>query len=115
MVDGEPLPGWTHTKEDGRYFESKRPDSPGWTDKVDWPSWRTFVVALGDPHLTMAGLRPDLWSIGHSTPTTAAVIQQDGTILADSPSSPSLSALRGWLAAWENAGGPAPKTPFQLV
>lgn len=29
----EPLPGWTHTKEDGRYYESKRPDSPGWTDE----------------------------------------------------------------------------------
>ncbi|MGW2410547.1 hypothetical protein ACWCXK_39545 [Streptomyces sp. NPDC001739] len=28
-----PLPGWTRTKEDGRYYESKRPDSPGWTDE----------------------------------------------------------------------------------
>ncbi|MFH9226169.1 hypothetical protein ACH4NT_14845 [Streptomyces lydicus] len=29
----EPLPGWTHTKDSGRYYESKRPDSPGWTDE----------------------------------------------------------------------------------
>ncbi|MFI9080978.1 hypothetical protein ACIGW8_31670 [Streptomyces sioyaensis] len=28
-----PLPGWTHTKDGGRYYESKRPDSPGWTDE----------------------------------------------------------------------------------
>ncbi|WP_406222922.1 hypothetical protein [Streptomyces decoyicus] len=29
----EPLPGWTHTKDGGRYYEPKRPDSPGWTDE----------------------------------------------------------------------------------
>ncbi|WP_030814297.1 hypothetical protein [Streptomyces sp. NRRL S-337] len=29
----EPLPGWTHTKESGHYYESNRPDSPGWTDE----------------------------------------------------------------------------------
>ncbi|WP_326615888.1 hypothetical protein OG863_01490 [Streptomyces decoyicus] len=57
---------------------------------VDWPSWRTFAAALGTPQLTMAGLRPGLWAIGHSTTETAAVIQQDGVILADSPDSPSL-------------------------
>ncbi|MGI5341900.1 protein-L-isoaspartate O-methyltransferase family protein [Streptomyces sp. CA-181903] len=77
---------------------------------VDWPSWRTFAACLGDGHLTMAGLRPDLWAIGHSTETTAAVIQQDGTILADRSDSPSLSVLHSWLAAWENAGRPAPET-----
>ncbi|MFH8786954.1 hypothetical protein [Streptomyces roseoverticillatus] len=58
----------------------------------------------------MAGLRPDLWAIGHSTPTTAAVIQQDGTILADRPDCPSPSVLHSWLAAWEKAGRPAPET-----
>lgn len=66
---------------------------------VDRPSWRTFAAALGNPQLTMAGLRPDLWAIGHSTTETVAVIQQDGVILADSPDSPSLSALRDWLTA----------------
>ncbi|MEV7470891.1 hypothetical protein ACWDFH_27505 [Streptomyces kronopolitis] len=28
-----PLPGWTHTKEGGRAYESTFPDSPGWTDE----------------------------------------------------------------------------------
>ncbi|WP_329148450.1 hypothetical protein OIU91_20315 [Streptomyces sp. NBC_01456] len=28
-----PLPRWTHTREGGRYCESKRPDSSGWTDE----------------------------------------------------------------------------------
>ncbi|MEJ8650135.1 methyltransferase domain-containing protein [Streptomyces sp. MS1.AVA.3] len=77
---------------------------------ADWPSWRTFAAALGNPQLTMAGLRPDLWAIGHSTTETAAVIQQDGVILSDSPDSPSLSALRDWLTAWEKAGRPTPET-----
>ncbi|MEU8994105.1 hypothetical protein AB0C95_04660 [Streptomyces caniferus] len=29
----EPLPGWTHAKENGRAFASSRPDSPGYTDE----------------------------------------------------------------------------------
>ncbi|MFJ4550318.1 protein-L-isoaspartate O-methyltransferase [Streptomyces sp. NPDC088817] len=78
--------------------------------EVDWPSWRTFAAALADPQLTMAGLRPDLWAIGHSTPAAVAVVQQDGTLVADSPNSPSLTVLRGWLDAWERAGRPAPET-----
>ncbi|WP_405844207.1 hypothetical protein OG528_35890 [Streptomyces platensis] len=77
--------------------------------EVDWPSWRTFVASLGDPQLTTAGLCPDLWAIGHSTTKTAAAIQQDGLVLADALDSPSLSTLRDWLTAWENAGRPAPE------
>ncbi|MGW1837728.1 protein-L-isoaspartate O-methyltransferase family protein [Streptomyces sp. NPDC002067] len=77
---------------------------------IDWQSWRTFVAALDDHGLTMAGLSPGLWAIGHTTETTAAVIQQDGTILADRPGSPSLEVLRGWLQKWEAAGRPAPET-----
>ncbi|MGW1326429.1 protein-L-isoaspartate O-methyltransferase family protein [Streptomyces antibioticus] len=79
-------------------------------DELDWPSWRTFAAHLADPHLTMAGLTPDLWAIGHSTPAAAALLQQDGTILADRPDSPSLAVLRGWLTAWETAGRPTPET-----
>ncbi|MGD9482897.1 protein-L-isoaspartate(D-aspartate) O-methyltransferase [Streptomyces sp. TRM70308] len=79
-------------------------------DELDWPSWRTFAAAQADPHLTMAGLNPDLRALGHSTATTAAVIQQDATILADRPDSPSLAVLRDWLTAWEEAGRPAPET-----
>ncbi|GLW19940.1 hypothetical protein Stsp01_66830 [Streptomyces sp. NBRC 13847] len=77
---------------------------------LDWPSWRTFAAATEDRHLTMAGLCPDLVAIGHSTESSAAVIQQDGMILADSPQSPSLTVLRGWLADWEAAARPAPAT-----
>ncbi|MEZ7005018.1 protein-L-isoaspartate O-methyltransferase [Streptomyces sp. AD55] len=79
-------------------------------NELDWPSWRTFAAVQADPQLTMAGLSPDLWAIGHSTATTAAVLQQDGTILADRPDSPSLTVLRDWLTAWEDAGRPAPET-----
>ncbi|CAM5675303.1 protein-L-isoaspartate(D-aspartate) O-methyltransferase [Streptomyces hirsutus] len=77
--------------------------------RLDWPSWRTFAAARADPQLTMAGLSPDLWAIGHSTASTAAVLQQDGQILADRPDSPSLAVLRDWLTAWESAGRPAPE------
>ncbi|MCX4676731.1 protein-L-isoaspartate(D-aspartate) O-methyltransferase [Streptomyces sp. NBC_01433] len=77
---------------------------------IDWPSWRTFAATRGDHRLTMAGLTPDMWAIGHTTTTTAAVIQQDGTILADAPDSPSLTVLRGWLTQWEEVGRPAPAT-----
>lgn len=38
------------------------------------------------------------------------MVQQDGTILADRPDSPSLAVLRAWLTAWEEAGRPAPET-----
>ncbi|MGW7641837.1 protein-L-isoaspartate O-methyltransferase family protein [Streptomyces decoyicus] len=77
--------------------------------ELDWLSWRTFAAARGDQGLTMAGLRPDLWAIGHTTPDTAAVIQQDGTIIADTPNSPSLAVLREWLTAWEKAQRPSPE------
>lgn len=58
----------------------------------------------------MAGLTPDLKAIGHSTTSTVAVLQQDGTLLADRPDSPSLATLRSWLTSWEEAGRPAPET-----
>ncbi|SOE12140.1 protein-L-isoaspartate(D-aspartate) O-methyltransferase [Streptomyces sp. 2323.1] len=79
-------------------------------EEVDWPSWRTYAASPADPHLTMAGINPGLWAIGHSTPTTVAVLQQDGTIVADGPDSSSLSVLRDWLSAWEDADRPAPET-----
>ncbi|GGO58950.1 protein-L-isoaspartate O-methyltransferase family protein [Streptomyces lasiicapitis] len=84
-------------------------------EAVDWRSWRTFAAATGNPQLTTAGLRPDLSSVGHSTPTTAAVLQQDGTILADAPTSPSLAILRGWLDDWEKAQRPAPETYTSIL
>ena len=79
-------------------------------EPLDWASWRTYAAAIGDPHLTMAALAPDETGLGHSAPGSAAVIRPDGTILADASDSPSLAALRGWLAGWEDAGRPAPET-----
>ncbi|MGD9484744.1 protein-L-isoaspartate(D-aspartate) O-methyltransferase [Streptomyces sp. TRM70308] len=79
-------------------------------EPLDWDSWRTWAAATADPHLTLAGPRPNVLALGHSTATTAAAIQTDGTLLADAPDSPSLAALRGWLADWEAAGRPAPAT-----
>ncbi|MFI8433773.1 protein-L-isoaspartate O-methyltransferase [Streptomyces sp. NPDC079020] len=78
-------------------------------EEMDLPSWRTLAATRSDHSLTMAVLTPDMWAIGHTT-TTAAVIQQDGTILADAPDSPSLTVLRDWLTQWEEAGRPAPAT-----
>ncbi|WP_275466333.1 hypothetical protein [Streptomyces noursei] len=78
--------------------------------EVNWPSWRTFAASQADPQLTVAGLTPDLRAIGHSTASTVAVLQQDGTLLADRPDSPSLATLRSWLTSWEEAGRPAPET-----
>lgn len=77
--------------------------------ELNWPSWRTYAASLGSPQLTMAGLSPDVLAIGHTTPMTAAVIQQDGTLVADSPNSRSLAVLRNWLAEWASVGRPAPE------
>ncbi|UCM89400.1 methyltransferase domain-containing protein [Streptomyces marincola] len=76
---------------------------------VDWTSWRTFAAAIVGPHLTVAGLAPEALALGHSAFTTAAVLQDDGTILADAPDSASLTALHDWLARWEEAGRPSPE------
>ena len=74
--------------------------------QIDLPSWRTFAAIRGGHCLTMAGLSPDLWAIGHTT-TTAADLQQDGTIPANALGSPPLTVLRDWLKQWEDAGRPA--------
>lgn len=79
-------------------------------DSLDWASWRTFAAATGDVSLTLASVTPDTLALGHSTPTSAAVLQEDGTILADRHDSPSLAALRNLLAAWEQADRPEPET-----
>jgi protein-L-isoaspartate(D-aspartate) O-methyltransferase len=76
-------------------------------DPLDWRSWNAYTAVLDDPHLSVAALRSITRAIGHTTPTSAAVIQPDGTILADSPGSPSLQGLRDWLQRWEHAGRPA--------
>ncbi|MEU5426186.1 protein-L-isoaspartate(D-aspartate) O-methyltransferase [Streptomyces olivoreticuli] len=102
---------WLHT---GARTALDRLREPGHTEQyqggeLDWSSWRTWASTTGT-RLTMTELTLDNLALGHSTRETAAVIHKDGTILADSPDSGSLTVLRGWLAAWEDAGRPAPDT-----
>ncbi|MFI1801504.1 hypothetical protein ACH427_29770 [Streptomyces sp. NPDC020379] len=83
---------------------------PGHTEQyqgraIDWSSLRLWLAATG-VRLTMAELAEDVPGLGHSTRHSVAVIQEDGTILADCAGSGSLTVLRGWLAAWEDAGRP---------
>ncbi|MEU2667207.1 methyltransferase domain-containing protein [Micromonospora sp. NPDC007220] len=85
--------------------------NPGHTETyhrapLDWPSWTAYSVVAGGSHRSIAALDDGKRGIGHTTATTAAVILTDGTILADSTRSPSLTALRSWLHRWERAGRP---------
>ncbi len=85
--------------------------NPGHTETyhrapLDWPSWTTYSVIAGESHRSIAALDDGKRGIGHTTATTAAVILTDGTILADSTRSPSLTALRSWLHRWKRAGRP---------
>ena len=100
---------WLHT---GARTALERLLHPGYTETyeratMDWRSWNAYTAVLDDPHLSVAALRGETRGIGHTTPTSAAVIQTDGSILADGPASPSLQALRHWLQRWERAGQPA--------
>jgi hypothetical protein len=46
----------------------------------------------------------------------AAIVLIDGTIIADTPRSPSLDILHTWLTRWERAGRPANDTlTFALI
>ncbi|GAB7048482.1 protein-L-isoaspartate O-methyltransferase family protein [Catenuloplanes indicus] len=81
-----------------------------------WRSWTAYTAALGDRHVSLVSLRNRVRGIGHTTPDTAAVILADGTIIADTPHSPSLTILRTWLDRWETAGRPdAGSFPTTLV
>lgn len=74
---------------------------------LDWESWEAFAAATASSELTTAELRGQQPAIGFTTPTSAAVIQPDGKIIADSVGSASLGTLRARLAEWEAAGRPA--------
>ncbi|MET9293320.1 methyltransferase domain-containing protein [Streptomyces sp. NPDC003077] len=118
-----PAPAWVsiawRAEDDWRHNGARtvldRLLQPGHTEPyagpdIAWGSWRTWAAATGDSRLTMTELTLDTLGLGHSTPTSAAVLQTDGTILADAPDSPSLTTLRTWITAWEKAGRPAPDT-----
>ncbi|MEU2871572.1 hypothetical protein ABZ769_20520 [Streptomyces olivoreticuli] len=97
-------------KNTGAHATLDRLLDPGHTEQyqgeaVDWSSLSLWPAATGS-RLTLAELAEDVLGLGHSTRHAAAVIQEDGTILADSADSGSLTVLRGWLAAWEDAARP---------
>ncbi|MFG3701604.1 protein-L-isoaspartate O-methyltransferase [Micromonospora sp. NPDC047620] len=73
---------------------------------LDWLSWTAYSVIAGGPQRSITALRDGRRGIGHTTATTAAVILTDGTILANTATSPSLTALQTWLHHWEQAGRP---------
>ncbi|MFI1996941.1 protein-L-isoaspartate O-methyltransferase [Actinoplanes sp. NPDC020271] len=88
---------------------------PGHTEtygdmEADWRSWSAFTAAPPDPGLSMVSLRNLVRGIGHSTATSAAVILTDGTIIADTPGSASLTVLHDWLTRWQQAGRPTADT-----
>ncbi|AEV89118.1 protein-L-isoaspartate(D-aspartate) O-methyltransferase [Actinoplanes sp. SE50] len=85
--------------------------NPGHTEtygdmEADWRSWSAHTAAPPDPGLSMVSLRNQIRGIGHTTATSAAVILTDGTIIADTPDSASLTVLREWLILWQQAGRP---------
>jgi protein-L-isoaspartate(D-aspartate) O-methyltransferase len=94
---------------------------PGYTAtyrqmEQDWRSWCTWTAALSDPQLSAVSLRNEIRGLGHTTPRSAAMILTDGAIVADREDSPSLFALRSWLARWEQDGRPVPESfPCTLV
>ncbi|MDT0447769.1 protein-L-isoaspartate(D-aspartate) O-methyltransferase [Streptomyces hesseae] len=99
-------------KSSGARGVLERLREPGHTEQykgeeIDWSSLRVWLAATG-ARLTMTELKPDVIGLGHSTRNTAAVIQQDGTVIADATDSASLTVLRGWLAAWEYVDRPGP-------
>jgi protein-L-isoaspartate(D-aspartate) O-methyltransferase len=78
------------------------PGPPGF----DWDRFNPFTGTLDDPGLSLAHLPGRGRAIGHTTPTSAAMIMVDGTILADDPGSASLTVLHAWLDRWQRAGRP---------
>ncbi|MET9296193.1 protein-L-isoaspartate(D-aspartate) O-methyltransferase [Streptomyces sp. NPDC003077] len=103
---------WHHS---GARATLERLRHPGHTEQArdaspSWGAVRCWAAATADPGLTLAQLAPDRMAVGHSTPTSAAALTQDGTILADASDSPSLTALRAWMTGWEKAGRPATGT-----
>lgn len=72
----------------------------------DWDRFNPFIGTLNDSGLSIVHLPGRGRAIGHTTPTAAAMIQVDGTILADAPDSSSLTVLREWLDRWQRAGRP---------
>jgi protein-L-isoaspartate(D-aspartate) O-methyltransferase len=74
---------------------------------LDWLSWTAYSVVAAGHNRSVAALHNGVRGVGHTTASSAAMILTNSTIIADSPHSPSLAALRSWLDQWEHAGRPA--------
>ncbi|MCK7623273.1 hypothetical protein MUU72_09210 [Streptomyces sp. RS10V-4] len=68
----EPQPGWTHTKENGHFHETERPDSPGWTDeeKAEVAALRARQLDLGARVVTHP-----FWSTCDDAPTARSALK----------------------------------------
>ncbi|MFE6687706.1 hypothetical protein ACFVFQ_14640 [Streptomyces sp. NPDC057743] len=68
----EPLPGWTHTKENGHFFETERADSPGWTDEE-----QARVAELRARQLALAErvVTHDFWSGCDDAPAARSALK----------------------------------------
>ena len=117
---GQPEPSWisiswrvSDPHRDGARAALHQLQRPGHTGRyertpLDWRSFTAFTAALADPNLTAVSLHGQGRGIGHTTPTSAAIILTDGTIVADHPESVSLRTLHTWLRRWEHAARPGP-------
>lgn len=84
--------------------------SPAHTENVmaeaSWKPIQYWAAATADPGLTLAHLDNGEMAFGHSTPTSAAALTKNGALIADSPDSPSLAIVRGWINDWNAAKQP---------
>ncbi|MFC0623648.1 protein-L-isoaspartate O-methyltransferase family protein [Kribbella deserti] len=76
-----------------------------------WHDFRSYCIARssGDgSNLTVYGTGAPGWilSIGFSSSRNAAVLTQDGQLIANSENSPALMKLREFMSDWHNAGKP---------
>ncbi|QHC26463.1 hypothetical protein [Streptomyces sp. GS7] len=67
-----PLPGWTHTKDNGRFHETERADSPGWNDEE-----RAEVDALRARQLDLSErvVTHDFWTTCDDAPNARAALK----------------------------------------
>ncbi|MEU5300760.1 hypothetical protein ACH4YO_17555 [Streptomyces noursei] len=67
-----PLPGWTHTKENGHFYETERAESPGWTDeeKAQVADLRARTLDLAERVVTH-----DFWSACDDAPAARSALK----------------------------------------
>ncbi|UJB43056.1 hypothetical protein [Streptomyces sp. A1-5] len=68
----DPLPGWTHTKENGHFHETERAESRGWTDeeKVQVADLRARTLDLAERVVTH-----DFWSTCDDGPAARSALK----------------------------------------